>query len=60
MPDVVGEEVTKADGEVLSTVVVESSEERKVGVPSVGTGVLDVEDGNDFATVLLEAAEMVV
>lgn len=60
LPDVVGEEVIKADGKALTTVLVESSEGKKIGVSIVEDGVSDVEDGNDFARVLLDAAEMVV
>ena len=51
-----------ADGEALSTVVVESSEGKKLKlrVSNVEVGVSDVEDSNDLARVLLDAAEMVV
>ena len=49
----VGEEVAVSEGKVLVSVVVESSWGKKVGVS-------DVEDSNDPATVLLDAAELVV
>ena len=51
--DVVGEEVAMSDGKLLFSVVVESFWGGKVGVS-------DVEDSNDPATVLLDAAGLVI